>query len=137
MLPPIFVIELNRFHFINEVSVKYTTQCTIEASLDLGSLLCDSASWYDLFAIVIHVGKTNVTGHYYTYLRSNTNATWYRFDDLNMQQVEAPVCTQEAVFQDGDNNACLLVYMCRQDLRHLVELEPWSISGVQGVAGLE
>lgn len=35
---------------------------------------------YDLYAVIVHIGFSYCSGHYYSFIRSAPNE-WYKFDD--------------------------------------------------------
>ncbi|KAL8089047.1 hypothetical protein AgCh_038709 [Apium graveolens] len=51
---------------------------------------------YELYAIVVHIGFSATSGHYYSFIRSAPN-TWYKFDDSRVVRVrEEFVLSQKA-----------------------------------------
>uniref|UniRef100_A0A7N0TAV1 Ubiquitin carboxyl-terminal hydrolase n=1 Tax=Kalanchoe fedtschenkoi TaxID=63787 RepID=A0A7N0TAV1_KALFE len=63
------------------------TACHQEHNVDL---------MYDLYAVIVHMGSTLSTGHYYCFVRSSSN-TWHEFDDSTVTGVsESHVLSQEA-----------------------------------------
>ncbi|KAL2926099.1 Ubiquitin carboxyl-terminal hydrolase 20 [Bienertia sinuspersici] len=55
---------------------------------------------YELFAVVVHVGVSSTSGHYFCYIRTSPE-NWYRFDDSKVTMVdEEIVLCQEAVSRE-------------------------------------
>lgn len=51
---------------------------------------------YELLAVVVHVGLSSISGHYFCYIRTAPD-TWYRFDDSKVSRVpEATALSQDA-----------------------------------------
>jgi hypothetical protein len=49
-----------------------------------------SCGQYELYAVLVHEGKTMNCGHYYAYGRVGTD--WFRFDDSSVSQVRLSEC---------------------------------------------
>lgn len=76
--PEYLTIELGRFACDNEI--KNMLHVTIPFTLQMKSNI------YEICAIVMHVGYTRSFGHYYTYIR-NDSQTWFVFNDSEVTEV--------------------------------------------------
>jgi len=47
----------------------------------------DQSLNYRLYAVLVHVGSSMHSGHYYSYVRSPNNR-WYKADDTSMTQCD-------------------------------------------------
>ncbi len=45
--------------------------------------MCVSSQWYDLYGVLVHIGHTVHTGHYYCFVRAGNNA-WHKCDDTQV-----------------------------------------------------
>ena len=90
--------------------VPYTTRALRQKqsakNLDSTSLILpitpNSSGWYDLFAVIVHIGKID-GGHYIAYCRRDNQ--WFKFDDHKVT-----LATEAQVL---DANAYLLFYLIR------------------------
>ncbi|KZV47057.1 ubiquitin carboxyl-terminal hydrolase 20-like [Dorcoceras hygrometricum] len=99
--PSVAAFHLKRFkndgHFVEKIDkpVKFPLD------LDLKPFTCtektsDVELKYALYAIVVHIGLTSTSGHYYCFIRLSPNM-WCKFDDSQVVQVhEDFVMSQEA-----------------------------------------
>lgn len=93
--PNILVIHLKRFDcsFIG----KLTHYVAYPELINLKSLMTESESNektlrgnvnYKLYGVLVHVGSTSHSGHYYSYVRAPNNI-WYKADDQRINAVQA------------------------------------------------
>ncbi|CAL5355762.1 unnamed protein product [Camellia sinensis] len=99
--PSVAAFHLKRFK--NDGSYVEKIDKFVEFPLELNLLPYTSASQnnnvelkYDLYAIVVHIGFSSTSGHYYSFVRSAPDA-WFRLDDSKVVRVrEDYVLSQEA-----------------------------------------
>ena len=89
-LPSILQCHLKRFQFDweTETTSKLNQPVVFPLELDLSTVCKDSKDlWYDLQAIVVHMGEYG-HGHYYAYVRPDVREdTWYRYNDEVVEEV--------------------------------------------------
>lgn len=73
-------IEMGRFACAD--GMKNMLQVTIPYTLQVGSNI------YEIYAIIMHIGYTQLSGHYYAYVR-NEAQTWFMFNDGEVIEVSA------------------------------------------------
>ncbi|KAG9152745.1 hypothetical protein Leryth_018903 [Lithospermum erythrorhizon] len=99
--PSIFAFHLKRFK--NDGSFVEKIDKCVEFPLELDMLpftgpskVNDEELTYDLYAVVVHIGFSSNSGHYYCFVRLSPGA-WYKFDDSKVVRVrEEYVLSQEA-----------------------------------------
>lgn len=97
--PPILALHLKRFKFYDNGRYRKVTQrVAFPQELKLCNITEDSNAKdmpYDLFAVVVHKGRTLHFGHYISLVRGS-NGKWVRFDDddVDVEDEDAP----ESVF---------------------------------------
>ena len=110
-LPPVLIIQLNRFTNENDRRHKLCTFIEFPLNeLNLNDLSSDEHSCgengiYDLIAISNHRGSI-YGGHYTAYARQGINEPWYEFDDERVYKINHNNAIVSA-------NAYLLVYLRR------------------------
>ena len=118
-VPAVLSIQLKRFVFDGKKSSKITHFVQYPEHLDLASYLTEEApraastrpgqspagSTLELFAVVVHLGKTIAAGHYVAYVRNELG--WYRMDDSRVRR-----CSPEEAMSQS---AYILFYQCRDD----------------------
>lgn len=112
--PNVLVVNLKRFDFT--YAGKLTHFVTYPETLSLKTFIAENESpiitddnesytlrniTYKLYGVLVHLGYTSHSGHYYSYVRG-PNDVWYKADDTNMSTVRA----QDAL----DQNAYILFY---------------------------
>ncbi|KAL1556331.1 ubiquitinyl hydrolase 1 [Salvia divinorum] len=101
-LPPVFTFHLKRFDSLNNKIKKHLSFPPVIDLLPFAS--SDKVTFpfalpfemhlnYELYAIVVHEGETSNAGHYYSFIRLNSNE-WYRYDDSEVSAVD-----EEEVFK--------------------------------------
>lgn len=95
-------IQLGRF--ATHESIKNMLPIVIPYTLQVGSNI------YEIYAIVMHIGYTLLSGHYYAYIRNEAH-TWFLFDDSEVVEMD-PLYVQNS--SEGrlveDEQAYLLLY---------------------------
>lgn len=102
--PNVATIQLKRFEF-NRFSGKITKHIQFPENLDLRPYMSDTTGdrlMYKLNAVLVHLGFSCNSGHYFCFVR-NSNNHWYRMDDERVQ----PVPVNQVLSQ----NAYILFYV--------------------------
>ncbi|XP_073027102.1 ubiquitin carboxyl-terminal hydrolase 20-like isoform X2 [Primulina eburnea] len=99
--PSVAAFHLKRFkndgHFVEKIDkhVKFPLEMDLRPFTCSGKI-SDVDLKYTLYAIVVHIGPTSTSGHYYCFIRLSPDM-WYKFDDSRVVQVhEDLVMSQEA-----------------------------------------
>ncbi|KAL2901392.1 Ubiquitin carboxyl-terminal hydrolase 20 [Bienertia sinuspersici] len=99
--PSVAALHLKRFKSDGFFVEKIDKKVDFPLELDLGPYTKDLDDGhenlkYELFAVVVHVGVSSTSGHYFCYIRTSPE-NWYRFDDSKVTMVdEEIVLCQEA-----------------------------------------
>ncbi|KAL8484070.1 hypothetical protein ACS0TY_026678 [Phlomoides rotata] len=99
--PPVAVFHLKRFKNDGCFVQKIDKHVPFPLDLDLlpftGSNKTSEAELkYVLYAVVVHIGLTSTSGHYYCFIRLSPN-TWCKFDDSKVELVDEDyVLSQDA-----------------------------------------
>lgn len=97
--PNVATFQLKRFDSDRIFGGKVTKFISYPEELDLGPYMSDtsqSAIRYQLNAVLVHVGHSSNSGHYFCYTK-NSNGLWYRMDDSDVTVVNKNnVLTQQA-----------------------------------------
>lgn len=100
--PSVTALHLKRFKNYGSYVEKIDKYVEFPLELDLlpytsGSRNNNQAELkYDLYAVVVHIGVSSTSGHYYCFIRTAPD-TWYKFDDSKVMKVrEDFVLSQEA-----------------------------------------
>ncbi|KAJ4847820.1 hypothetical protein Tsubulata_011771 [Turnera subulata] len=91
-VPPIVTLQLKRFKTVGTNFVKDDKSITFPLELDLKPYTdCtkynDVDLKYQLYAIVVHTGRSPMGGHYYCYIRASPD-TWHKLDDEHVTRLE-------------------------------------------------
>jgi ubiquitin carboxyl-terminal hydrolase 12/46 len=94
--PPVLVLHLKRFKFVDRYNChkKLAHRVAFPFDLRLGGAPGEPASRYSLLAVVVHRGGGPNSGHYFSYVRSESN--WLLFNDRQIELVDR--ATVQAVF---------------------------------------
>jgi ubiquitin carboxyl-terminal hydrolase 12/46 len=94
--PPVLVLHLKRFKFVDRYNChkKLSHRVAFPFDLRLGGAPGEPASRYSLLAVVVHRGGGPNSGHYFSYVRSESN--WLLFNDRQIELVDR--ATVQAVF---------------------------------------
>lgn len=99
--PSVAAFHLKRFKTEGSFIQKVDKHVEFPLQLDLQSYTSGSQDnkvelKYDLYAVVVHIGFSSTSGHYFSFIRSSPE-TWYRLDDSKVTSVrEEFVLAQEA-----------------------------------------
>ncbi|OVA02943.1 Ubiquitin carboxyl-terminal hydrolases family 2 [Macleaya cordata] len=98
--PSVATFHLKRFKsdgfYVEKIDkyVEYPLELDLQPFTSSNDL--DASLKYELYAVVVHIGLSNSSGHYFCYIRSSPQ-TWYRMDDSKVLRVrEEYVLNQEA-----------------------------------------
>eukprot|EP00917_Polyrhabdina_sp_WS-2016_P011447 GHVP01025196.1.p1 GENE.GHVP01025196.1~~GHVP01025196.1.p1 ORF type:complete len:357 (+),score=21.88 GHVP01025196.1:76-1146(+) len=94
-LPSVLYIQLSRLHFIKKQkhSIKTDNKYEFPEILDLCSLTQNDVDditrtdVYELAQVIVHVGQTSDSGHYYIYIKDPGTEEWFKFDDETVSEV--------------------------------------------------
>lgn len=99
--PTVAALHLKRFKTDGSLVEKIDKYVSFPLELDLHAYADNSQTdnvemKYDLYAVIVHIGFSYCSGHYYSFIRSAPNE-WYKFDDSKVVRVrEDYVLSQEA-----------------------------------------
>ncbi|KAK4364631.1 hypothetical protein RND71_015989 [Anisodus tanguticus] len=99
--PSVAALHLKRFKTDGSLVEKIDKYVSFPLELDLHSYADNSQidneeMKYDLYAVIVHIGSSYCSGHYYCFIRSAPDE-WYKFDDSKVVRVrEDFVLSQEA-----------------------------------------
>lgn len=99
--PQVLVLHLKRFAWSGGGmgSGKIEKWVEYPLSFDLGSFMSiptKNRHLYNLFAVLVHSGRSTHSGHYYAFVKG-PNGMWYEMDDCSVRQVsESAVLRQKA-----------------------------------------
>jgi ubiquitin C-terminal hydrolase len=106
-VPPVLCVHLKRF---NIYGAKINKFIDFENRIDLSPFVAAegkiSPLWYSLYAVIVHVGSTTRSGHYYNYVKNSTGM-WYSMDDDDVRQVKLNSVLRE--------NAYMLFYVAENN----------------------
>ncbi|KAL3743412.1 hypothetical protein ACJRO7_018674 [Eucalyptus globulus] len=90
--PSVAVFHLKRFKSDGFNVEKIDKHVDFPLELDLqpytgGSRIHNVGIKYQLYAVVVHIGISPTSGHYFSFVRSSPG-TWHRFDDAEVQKVQ-------------------------------------------------
>ncbi|XP_060207600.1 ubiquitin carboxyl-terminal hydrolase 20-like [Lycium barbarum] len=99
--PSVAALHLKRFKTDGSLVEKIDKYVSFPLELDLhtyadNNQIDNEELKYDLYAVIVHIGFSYSSGHYYSFIRSAPNE-WYKFDDSKVVRVrEDYVLSQEA-----------------------------------------
>ena len=110
----VFSISLNRVAYERKVPVKIMTSviCQEEIFLPCGG----DSSPYELFAMIVHIGSSAVSGHYVSYIRMEDK--WFYFNDEVIFEI-----TYEKVFNDcfdSQNKTVSMAFYIKKENQPLI-----------------
>ena len=120
-IPPMFLlIHLKRF---NNNSEKILKKIKLDKNLDLkfyfSEINNDNDSNYEIYAVIVHIGETISSGHYYVYVRNTyyyDRDQFIKFDDDKVTYSE-----ENVMFEESSENCYILIYTKtskRQEIFH-------------------
>ncbi|KAI4303322.1 hypothetical protein MLD38_038968 [Melastoma candidum] len=108
--PSVAALHLKRFKNDGYLVEKIDKHVEFPLELDLQPYIsCSSKDLdlkYQLYAIVVHVGRSPTSGHYFSFVRSSPE-TWFRFDDSEVCRVQ-----EEFVLSQG----AYILYYAREGI---------------------
>jgi ubiquitin C-terminal hydrolase len=86
-LPPTLIVHLKRFKYVEQLErhCKLSHRVVFPFELRLDAVASGS-TLYELYAIVVHVGRGPNSGHYIALIKSH--GTWFVFDDHKVDTIE-------------------------------------------------
>ncbi|EGC31790.1 hypothetical protein DICPUDRAFT_6348, partial [Dictyostelium purpureum] len=86
--PPVLTVQIKRFSFLNSYGGKDNKHIQFCQTLDLSPYMTQTNdhSIYDLNSVLVHLGDSTNSGHYYCYVKGS-NGVWYKMDDSMVSQV--------------------------------------------------
>ncbi|XP_013774560.2 ubiquitin carboxyl-terminal hydrolase 36-like isoform X2 [Limulus polyphemus] len=87
--PNVATFQFRRFHYNQMLGGKITKHVIYPEKLNLRPYMSDTKGVpviYRLNAVLVHMGSSCNSGHYFCYVR-NSNGLWYIMDDARVQQV--------------------------------------------------
>lgn len=123
--PPVLFIHLKRFEFdyASEMMTKINDRYDFPETLDLQPYSSEpqgtSPALYWLYSVLVHSGDV-YSGHYYSFQRPLSDASWYRFDDDRVSKVSAKAAMNDNFGGEGKSNAYLLVYIRKSQLKEIL-----------------
>ncbi|KAF1768651.1 hypothetical protein GCK72_000463 [Caenorhabditis remanei] len=100
-LPPVIVIQLNRYKYTAKGRQKLKTPMAYPREIPARAFQrtdlknAPPAEFYDLFAVTIHEGSNAECGHYYDLIKSPLNQKWYRYNDETVESIAKPPGTDK------------------------------------------
>ncbi|CAO2819612.1 unnamed protein product [Amaranthus hypochondriacus] len=99
--PSVAALHLKRFKSDGAYVEKIDKMVEYPLELDLAPYTKGSNDGneykYELFAVVVHVGYSSNSGHYFSYIRSSPDE-WYRFDDSKVSRVDGEQALREDAY---------------------------------------
>ena len=99
--PNVATFQLKRFDSDKIFGGKITKFISYPEELDLRPFMSDSASKpainYHLNAVLVHVGHSSNSGHYFCFIK-NSYGHWYRMDDANVSMVSRNFVLQQQAY---------------------------------------
>jgi len=98
--PNVATFQLKRFDSDRIFGGKITKYVSYPEELDLRPYMSDStksAINYQLSAVLVHLGHSSNSGHYFCFIK-NSNGFWYRMDDSNVTVVNKNVVLQQQAY---------------------------------------
>jgi len=76
--PDILIIILNRGR-----GNIYKVGCDFPLRIDLNNyiIMKNKCTQYELISVIVHAGGNDMSGHFYSYCKSNIDKKWYRYND--------------------------------------------------------
>lgn len=128
--PNVATFQLKRFDSDRIFGGKVTKFISYPDELDLRPYMSDPNTTdntkYQLSAVLVHVGHSSNSGHYFCYIK-NSNNFWYRMDDSNVSLVG-----QNTVLQQ---QAYLLFYIRKTKMVHKFQINGKESSNSNHVVG--
>lgn len=113
LLPPNLVITLKRFDYIKGVQEKIFDFVEIYDHLNFEDIFRHKIPHpkYMLVAVVVHIGKTTESGHYFTYIRDSTDPNqWIALNDSIAYLMEKEVDISSMLKKYDEDTPYMLFY---------------------------
>uniref|UniRef100_A0A8R1HVP6 ubiquitinyl hydrolase 1 n=1 Tax=Caenorhabditis japonica TaxID=281687 RepID=A0A8R1HVP6_CAEJA len=110
ILPPVIVIQLNRYKYTSKGRQKlktpmvYPREIAAKAFQRIDQSELPPAAMYDLFAVTIHDGNNAECGHYYDLIKSPLNQKWYQYNDASVEAIAKPPGTEKPTTYRSEKN---------------------------------
>lgn len=118
-LPPVLVIQLNRFEQKGDDIEKIHERHTFEEKLCLTEYLkgSDVPADFTLHSVITHSGNTTSSGHYICFVNTDGAGKWWKFDDIHVTKSNK----EDAINGNygglvGDKSAFVLIYTRDMDV---------------------
>lgn len=98
--PNVATFQLKRFDSDRIFGGKITKYISYPEEFDLRPYMSDttkSSIKYQLSAVLVHVGHSSNSGHYFCFIR-NSNGFWYRMDDSSVSLVKKETVLQQLAY---------------------------------------
>ncbi|KAG2386003.1 hypothetical protein C9374_003152 [Naegleria lovaniensis] len=78
---------------------------------------------YTLYSIIMHSGKTAISGHYWCYIKHLTAAgdVWFKFNDTKVTTLSKDQVMKEAFGDDSSSSAYCLIYIDEDKTGHFTD----------------
>ena len=126
-LPPILHFHLNRFEYSSKSNtgmIKLNDYFEFPKELNMNPYMLESSNneIFELFAVLIHIGKESFSGHNIAYCRPTIENRWYRFNDEIVELVtEKDVIENNFGNPNQSNSAYFLSYIRKSDIKWIME----------------
>ena len=83
--PDILIIILNRGK-----GIQYQVNFDFPMRLDLFNYVKENNNntQYELISVIVHTGGSDMSGHFYSYCKSNIDKKWYRYNDCQVDMLD-------------------------------------------------
>ncbi|XP_059307063.1 ubiquitin carboxyl-terminal hydrolase 20-like [Lycium ferocissimum] len=100
--PSVAAFHLKRFENDGSFVEKVDKHVSFPLELDLlpytdNNQINNEEMKYDLYAVIVHIGFSSCSGHYYSYVRSAPDE-WYKFDDSEVFRVHEDLVLEEEAY---------------------------------------
>ena len=83
--PDILIIILNRGK-----GIQYQVNFDFPMRIDLFNYVKENNNntQYELISVIVHTGGSDMSGHFYSYCKSNIDKKWYRYNDCQVDMLD-------------------------------------------------
>ena len=92
--PEILTVILNRgrnLEFDVEFQISYIIDNLDRYMIKFNNNMDKQNIRYELIAIIIHAGNSDMSGHFFTFCKSPINRKWYRYNDAIVEYISDPI----------------------------------------------